>query len=248
VATTEQTGFRWGDEAPQFLQGKTPAETLDIVNRLVSATQHMYAQQQQQPSEPVQTPRNEINDDLLVTDPAAWRQQFQAQVESVMAAQMAQAAAPILTNQAATVAELSRNDAANKDVAAKWWNEVEQMVAPVPLHMRSKALYDQACKLARSNHIDEIARERADALAAAGTGVEGVTSRRTPEQTESEKKVWDRIASSDIGKHMLDKYGKAKIEKAAAGMGGLDKYADYVAGSKTQFDPERQGRWSTELS
>ena len=253
-AALEQTGFKWGDNAPDYLRGKDPTQTLDIVNRLATAVQQIAAQQQQsqtqvQPQVPQQKPI-ELDDDLLVTDPSEWRRQFQAQQEQRMAATMQQAAQPVFQNMAATAATLSQQDKANADVAERWWGEVNALVSGVPTNMHTKALYDQAVRVVRSNHIDEIATERAQALAAAQTGVETVTVSGTngTAGVRDDDAVWTKFKDTDLGARMIERYGKAKVLQAAERMGGLEEYAKMVNESKTQFDPEHGGRMYTELA
>lgn len=237
-----------------MLRGRDAGETLDIVNRLVTAVQ----QQLQPPqAQPLTAPTmhnansNEIDDDLLVTNPGEWRRRLQAQQEQRQQQTIAQIAAPIAQQLASTSATLSRRDPANADVAEKWWAEVDALVAPIPAEMRTQQLYDQAAKLVRSNHLDEIANERAQRLAAASTGVEGVTRITNPDGTVTTQDAggpaWDKIKSTPLGARMIERYGRAKVEKAAAAFGGLDKYADMLSKSRTDFDPSHPSRMYSEL-
>lgn len=193
---------------------------------------------------------DQLDDDLLVTNPSEWRRRFSAQQQVSTNAAIASVAGPFASQMAATAATLAKRDPANADVADKWWTEVDAMVAPIPEHMRSQALYDQAAKMARANHIEEIAEERAAKLAAAATGVEGVGSGGVSGAAGSAgvgDPAWDKIKASAMGARMLERYGKAKLVAAANAMGGLEKYAEYIAGSRTEFDPSHPSRMYTEL-
>jgi len=246
----ETSTQRFGADSHPLLVGKSPAEAIDIVNKLTMAIQYQHAASSPQPMEQQQVaqPAVQIDDNLLVTDPAEWRRQFAQSVENSVGNTLATAAAPIYNNIAATAETLSRANPQNKDVADKWWTEVQTMVAPIPAHMRSQALYDQAAKMARSNHIDEIAQERAAAIAGAGTGLEGGGVRGDGAPVKGDEATWTKIETSALGKKMVAQYGKAKVVETAKRMNlTLDKYADMISGSNTQIDPEKGGTWYTEL-
>ena len=250
VGPLEHSDAKWGDGAPALLKGKSIAETLDIVGKLTMALQQYAAAPKTQ--EVVKMPEvvKQIDDNLLVTDPAEWRRQFAEGVNLQLGQTLAQAAAPIYSNIAATAETLAKADPVNKEVAEKWWAEVREMVTPIPEHMRSQALYTQAAKMARANHIDEIASAKAAAIAGAGTGLEGGGTRGADgaPPVEGNAAAWDKISKSAIGKKMLDQYGKAKVVATAKQMNmTLDKYADMVAGSRTAVDPEKPGTWYTDL-
>ena len=238
---------------PDYLRGKSADETLDIVSKMEAAIRYAAtAHNVTPPAQPVVTmpePTVQIDDDLLVTNPAEWRRRFAADQEQRMNATLAQVAQPVFNNMAATAAEMARKDDSNKDVAEKWWSEVEQVVGPVPTHMRSKQLYDQAARLVRSNHLDEIATERAQRLAASGTGVEGVTRSGGTEGREppAVEAAWSKLAASPLGAKMIERYGRSKVTQVAQQFGGLEKYADMVSGSRTHFDPDKPGVMRTEL-
>lgn len=194
-------------------------------------------------------PVEQLDDDLLVTNPAEWRRRFQAQQENTMYNAMSQAAAPVYQNMADTAAVLARQDAANAD-ALPYWDEVDAVVSNIPYHLRTKAVYDQAAKLAKSNHVDEIASARAKAMAAAGTGIEGVTRTNIDGTvtTSADDATWDKIKATPMGQRMIDQYGKGKVLEVAKKMGGLEAYADMISKSKTTFDPMTPGRWNSELA
>jgi hypothetical protein len=202
--------------------------------------------------EPMSTnaPPEQLDDDLLVTNPAEWRRRFAAQQQEQYNAQLASVAAPVMATQAALVSDVARRDPAHADVASRWWSEVEAMIEPIPAHMRTPALYAQAAKVARANHVEEIATERAQALMAAGTGLEGTGRNVAADGTVTggaEDAVWDRIKGTAVGAAQLERYGRAKVIAAAKAMGGLDAYAGMLERSRTTFDPARPGRMDTEL-
>lgn len=195
-------------------------------------------------------PIEQLDDDLLVTNPAEWRRRFAAQQQQATNATVASVAVPFAAQMADTVATLSKRDPANADVAEKWWAEVEALVAPIPAQMRTTALYDQAVKMARSNHIDEIAEARLQARLAAGTGIEGVTQRTNADGSpaaDPEGAAWDKLKATPMGAQMIERYGKGKVMAAAKAMGGIDRYAEMVGKSKTAFDPANPSRMYTEL-
>ena len=249
VGPLETVEGKWGPNSHPLLAGKNVSETLDIVGKLTMAIQQQMAVAPQPEKQMPQVTQPTIDDNLLVTDPAEWRRQFAASVEQSTMQTMQAAAQPIFANQAATAEALAKGDPANKQVVEKWWTEVEQMVAPIPAHMRSKALYDQAARMARANHVDEIATEKAAALANAGTGLEGGSTRPSGSPAvEGSDASWAKIASSPLGEKMIKQYGKAKVIETAKRMGTtLEKYADMIAGSQTRIDPEKPGTWYSEL-
>ena len=133
----EATGFRWGQDdtrVPDYLRGRSADETLDIVSKMEAAIRYAATAHNVTAAQPtvvtMPEPTVQIDDDLLVTNPAEWRRRFAADQDQRMNATLAQVAQPVFNNMAATAAELARRDDGNKDVAEKWWNEVEQVVAP----------------------------------------------------------------------------------------------------------------------
>lgn len=226
------------------------------MDRLVTVAQQYAQSAHAAPPQPQRetmqpTDANQLDDDLLVTNPGEWRRRFAAQQQNAMNATVASVAAPFAAQLAGTVATLAKRDPANADVAERWWGEVEAIVAPIPEHMRTEALYSQAAKIARSNHVDEIANERAQRLAASGSGVEGVTRVANADGTvstvDAAGPVWDKIKATPLGARQIERYGRAKVEAAAKAMGGLDKYAAMLEGSRTEFDPSHPSRMYSEL-
>lgn len=206
---------------------------------------------QPQPTASVQLPN--VNPEQLVTDPVAWQQGFEARQAAYVQALMAQAGAPIVQQMSDMLAAQARNDARFKDVTEKYWPEVEGLVAQVPAHLRSAALYENAIKLVRGNHTEELIAAKAAQLAATqgASALEGASSASGASSGASapDAAVWQKFESSELGKRLLATSGKAGILRAVAAMPGetLTSYADKIAGSKAEFDPNKPGQWHTPL-
>jgi hypothetical protein len=239
----EETGFRYGAGAPAYLQGKTASEAIDFVNNLVSEAQQLYqtvnTQYQPQPQQTTVTPQNSTDPDLWLTDPAKAEQAHSQKILGQVQNYIGQASQPLLQSNA----QISRDvvQQRNKDVFNKWGHEVDQIVANVPLAQRSPALYEQAVKMVKANHVEELAQARAESLMAAGTGLESGGGRGADPfaMVDAEgRDVWEKFEQSDVGRNLTARLSKRQITELCdkAGM-SVEEYADMVARSKARVDP-----------
>lgn len=240
---TGATEFRYGDDAPEYLRGKSPQETLAWVNNLVTEVQQLVANKQ--PAAPAQQQRTMTQDiklpdpDLALTDPQAYQAQLTGYLNATQLATLSQAAAPVYAQLSTMAKEMSRNDASNKAIWDKWGSEVEQMVAGVPAHMRTKELYDQAVIMVKGRHVDELATEKAATLAAAGTGLARSTADGGADAESGDADVWSKIEATAMGAAALRVAGKKGILAAirSGAYKDLDDYAAKVAKSTAKVDP-----------
>ena len=234
------TEERYGADAG-FLAGKSKDEAVAWVNNLVAEVQQLVATKQPA-AQPQPQPRNmqsEMPDpDLVLTDPKKYQEQLAGFLQQQQNAALAQAAGPVYAQLASQSRDMSKNAPENKDVWSKWGAEVEQMVANVPAHMRTRELYDQAVVMVRGRHVDEIATEKAQALAAAGTGLARANGGDAADTDSGDKDVWEKIESSPIGKATLATIGKKGILNGirSGAYKSLEDYANYVAKSKAKVN------------
>jgi len=252
----EQTGFRWGEEAPEELQGKDAAETLeafqnqqeqynevvDAVRSLMSNNQPAYPNQPPAQPAPQTTP---LDPDKILTDPESWQRDAMNNIGQVIDYAVQQRTQGSLSGQADNARHLSKSDPAKAAVWEKYGGEIEQLAnsqAIDPSLKGSKNFWDKAADVVQANHLDEIVQERAQALAATmGSGVESGGSAgygSSPEDSDA----MSRIRESSWGKK-FEHYSDAKIRDVAEKMGGLDKYADMVVGTTATVNPHNQGEW-----
>lgn len=240
-----------GPDVPSYLQGKTQAEALAWVDTLVQGVRQMSAAPvQPKPSVQVSETLRDVNPDQLLTDPTAWQQAFEQRIATYVNAQVAGAAQAVLPQVNDAIATQAKNDPKNRAVAEKYWPEVEKLVAAVPAHLRTAALYDKTVTLVKGEHFDEFVTEAQAKAAAAATGVEGASnSGSAPAADTTQAEVWSKIESSDLGKQIMNVGGKSGVINAAKAMGlSVDKYAEMITAAKTTFDPRKPGEWSTQLT
>jgi len=219
------------------------------VNQLVQTIQALQAQANQ-PQQLAAQPK-EVDADLMLSDPAAWQAQFAAKLQAQTAAQMNQAAAPIVQNNVESVRFMSQMDPNHKDTWSRWGNEVEAKVMSIPAHLRTKGLYDEAANMVRGSHVAELAKEEAQKLVASGSfGVEG-SGGGTVAEPAADAEVWSSLDNSALGQlaKQLGPQYKTKIRDAVKSMPdeSLETYVAKLADSKAIMDPLKPGTWRTEL-
>lgn len=206
--------------------------------------------QQLPPQQPAPEP---LNPNLMLEDPAEWQRRFAHGLAQNQAAQLAQVAMPVLSQQAETAAWMSRQDPKRKDIWEKYGHEVDALVAQTPVHMRTKALYDKAVDLVKGEHADEIAEAKiAERLAAmretstvgAGDGYGG-----SPAGTAGASAVWDKVGTSEYGRYMLEQVGKSGIAEHCRREGiKLEQFAEQISRSRTRVpNAGEPGVFRTEL-
>jgi len=178
--------------------------------------------------------------DLALTDPTKYQEQLTNYLQVTQAQQIAAYAQPMFNQLAGTARELSKQDPANKDIWSKWGGEIEQMVSNVPAHLRTRELYDQAVVMVKGRHVDEIATERAERLAAANPGLARAGGAEAEADADSgSADVWAKIESSPMGAAALKVAGKRGIMAAvrAGAYKSLEDYAAAATKSKAKVDP-----------
>jgi len=168
------------------MQGRTPQEVAELAAGLYQQNLELQAHGAHGAPAPISTHAAQStpmhgapqgngsppNPDLMYSDPAEYQRQYDAYVEARFNAQLTQLAAPVLQQNADTARELSKMGA-YADVWRRWEPEIEQQLAGIPTHQRTKQLYDQAALLVRGLHAEELANERAQQmLASRDTGTE----------------------------------------------------------------------------
>jgi len=242
----ETASGKWGSEAPAFLQGKNQAETLAAFNTLAN-TVNQLAQQRAAPQLQQVAQLPALPDpDLAVTDPAAYQQMQDQRTAGMIQQTIAQAAVPVLQQGNEAALGLARMDKANVEVFDKWEHEIHGIVGAVPGNIpRTKALYDQAAKIVRSNHMDELVEAKAKHMAQAMSEQAGSTAPTIyatggNQTMTSEDDVWSLFDRSTMGKHLIKTLGKQNIvEQCKASDTPLRKYAEMAAASKATPDPTK---------
>lgn len=238
----ERYGAEWGG----VVAGRTAAEVAQMANQMAQAL----TQQQQQAQAAAAAPKRPESS-LAITDPDQYQRDLIAYNQAVTQATIAQAAAPIVQQNAATVREIAAMKDGNKEAFKKWGQEIDNYVASIPLHERTPALYDRAVQLVRSNHIEELATERAQALMAANPGTaspSGGDNFTVESINDGDDDVWKKIASTEIGRRQIKALGKARIrEFANEHDGGLEAYAEKIAKNNSVFDPHKPGEWTHDI-
>ena len=241
---TGATEHRYGDDAPEYLRGKNPQETVAWVTNLVDEVKQMMAVRPQAAPQQTQAAMNQQqigmpDPDLAITDPKTYQQQLVTYMQASSNAQLAQYAQPILQQQASMAREMSKNDAANKAIFEKYHADIDAMVGNTPAHLRTKALYDEAVIHVKGRRFDELAAEKAAALASAGTGLARTSGGSDSDTDDSSADVWTKIEASPMGAAALRVAGKKGIRAAVASGAykSLEHYAEMAAKSKARVDP-----------
>ena len=249
---TEQ--FKFSSAAPSYLQGKNEQEAIDLVANLVKTATNMannQSMQQTQTQTSVQDPIQQTqvglpDPDLMLTDSEAYQRQLVAALTAQQQQNLAVQAQPIFNAQAETALFMSKSDKALTEVWESYGPEIEMQVAQIPTHLRTKAIYDQAAKLVKGNHVDEIAEKQAqikyDAMLNANPGVESANSSGgfVDANLNAGSNAWDKISQSEIGRAQLNLMDKRTLLGMIEGGGDtLESYAEKVASSTARYDAQR---------
>jgi hypothetical protein len=180
-------GLRYGasDGVPTWAVGKTADEVLALAQQAVGVLQSA-SYQQSQPAQPASQGAYSLNvqgngagaganagapqapdPELAYQNPTEYARQYDRYSDWRMQQQLAQVGAPVYQQLADMAREQSRTGA-HADVWRRWEPEVEIKLAGIPHASRNRALYDQAAALVKADHVEELARERMEALAGAG--------------------------------------------------------------------------------
>lgn len=247
-ATSTEPAFAWGDDAPDFLRGKTQQETLAWVNNLVSEVKQLYTQKPGQPasSPPQRTMEQNLAElpdpDMALTDSKGYQDKLTSYFNSMQDQRLAQYAAPVFGQLATQSRELSKKDPENTDVWTKYGAEIDAVVNAVPPQARTKELYDQAAVMVRGKHVKEIATEMAEKMAANTSGIARASSDGDASiEDAGSNDVWEKIAATPLGKHTMDTLGKKGILTAIRKgvYKDLDDYAAQVGRSKSKVSSSK---------
>jgi len=228
--------------------GLTASEAAQKYDQDLGQVQHQTRQYQQQVSQylaQMQQPAASQSDpDLWLTDAQKAESNLEARLQRQWNQQAAAVAQPIYQGQASLAKSGSQNDPRYKDVWTKYGREVESLMANVPAsNAINKEVWDQAAKLIRSNHIDEIAAEKAQNYMKNMANTE--TGQRTSASLpQAQVSAIQKIRESDYGKSHLDYLSDAALIKQAGKMGNtINEYADMVASTHVISHPKKPGEW-----
>lgn len=241
----ETTGFKWGKDAPPVLQGRSPQETIDLVNKLVTSVTDITTARAQMTQQQHFTPQPQaqpLNPDLMIENPAEWQRQFAQALSANQASQLANVAQPVLAQQAETAEWMSKQDPKRAKVWERYGHEIAPLIAQVPLQYRTKSFYDKAADLIRAEHVDELMEERfaeklteyraSDTASSAGAGYR---DERYGAGTSGDAEVWAQFEGNAYGKHMLETVGRSGIAEHCRREGiKLADYAKTVGRSRTK--------------
>lgn len=247
--------FRFGADAPEYLRGKTEAEAIDYVSKLTTEASKLFQAQaanvQPQQEQVNTTPQaQEIDPELVLTDPAAFQRQFAQSMQQLTAQQMANAARPLIANQV----QVSRYIAEQRDpdVFKRWGDEVDRIVGQYTQAggLADVSVYENAAKIVRGNHVDDILAEKLDKIKSANPGTASVTVGDAPGvDAEGNAGLFEKIEASPMGERMKSMFGPAWKQRVIdAAEGDLEGYAEQIVGTKVVFDPANGGTWRTEVS
>ena len=247
--------FRFGsDEAvPSYLRGKTQQEVIDFNVKLVQEATQLANQQQQQMNIPVQQqPVAQAagglpDPDLMLTDPQAYQTQLVNTLTSYQQASLQQQAQPVIAAQAETALFMSKNDKSLAEVWDAYGPEIEMQVANIPINLRNKLLYDQAARLVKGNHADEIAEKRAqkryEAMLSANPGIESASGHADygTVAREDGTSPWDSFERSATGSQLLARMSKGAILQMLKDQNEtLEGYAKKLdSNNDAKIDPDR---------
>lgn len=165
------SGLRYqeGDGVPSWAVGRTADEILSTASELYDTIQRGASQPSVNTPPPPQTPLTTSRPDpsLIYSNPDEYHRQMEAWTDARINERLEVASQGVvtpLTSMAKAQAQTHR-----PEIWKKYGPEVETMMANLsPAVKANVAVWRQAVDLVASNHVDEIAREKAEALMRAG--------------------------------------------------------------------------------
>lgn len=189
-----------------------------------------------------------IDPDEVVTNPAAWQEKFQANLQQGLAWQQAQAIAPLVQSTTEAAKHLSRTDPSLKVVWDKWGAEVDGLASSLaPAARTDKRVWDGLAKIVKANHVEEIAQERARTLATemGHTLTESGHAGSMPGGVGARPQGFDKLSETQHGKELLDKYGPAKVNRMCEARGiTVEKFAEECAKTQIIRNPNNPSEWT----
>lgn len=184
--------------------------------------------------------------DLAIRDPAAWQQQYDAYITARQQEQLAQVALPVMTTVAATARDLSRMDPEAGKVWQKYGPEIDALVAAIPVWQRSKATYDQAAKIVRANHVNDLVQEELDrARASGGFGTEPAGSGSAAPSAPSERPLDKLFADNHPHVQRLKDAGLTTPERVREFLPRMGRSEEDFVNSILQAGISAEGRGVT---
>jgi len=253
----ESTGFRYTDGPFKGLTAAEAAAKYDNdvgqyseqYNQLASQVQN-YVQslnQQQRQQQSIPNVSDQDLSDLWLTDPARAQAMLTQSIMGQVQQYGNQAFQPVYQGQASLARANSQNDLRLKDIWDKYGREIDNLMSKVPPQNKiSKDVWDQAAKLIKSNHVDDIVNERAQEMLARLPQTEtGQSTRASLPETQSS--AIEKIRSSDYGKNHLDYLSDAQLIEQAKKMGNtIEEYAAMVESTRVVANPKKPGEWRNE--
>lgn len=167
---------------PDSVKNKTPKEIADLVRQYENAlTQVATTYQQPQRQQPVQPNGYGYQQAAQPQaggyptadpglEPDLFRQQLDAYVRTTASQVIEDRAGPVLQGTTSNARWASSTDPAWNTVYQKYGGEIDALMASVPPQYKTmKETWDNAARIVRGNHVDEIAQSRAEQLIANGS-------------------------------------------------------------------------------
>ena len=220
------------------------------MSRIVEEARGLYSQQQVTPQQQqvMQNQIDELDPERALTDPKGYQADFVKFMQNMQQQQIAQIAAPVLAQQKESARWMAQSDKQNTHVFDKWGSEVDKLVedavrvGAVP----SKALYDQAAKMVKANHLDELVAEKMSTMQVPET--QRVTPTSVTGDEAQDATLWEQVEKTSHGKALLGAVGKAGIMRHAEKQGiSLKGYLESITKTRTMHDPLKPGTWSSQL-
>lgn len=228
----QQAEFRYGEEFPDYLRGRSPAEAAQLLQqavgvlRQVAVNQPVY--QQPAPAAP-SNPDTAIGEDDFITGRhlQGLSQQFAQQTIGAVTPVVVQAL------DLAASSNLDRVREKRADVFARYGHEIYGHLASVPKTAWSIDNLERVVKLVQADHLEEVTRERAERLAASGDLSLRATGAGGLPMTNQAPTPWDSL--TDAQRSRLSAKGlKPEVIRENCAKMGMDEakwYARYAENS-----------------
>lgn len=220
-------------------------------NQLTAALNQYFAQT---PQTPAPQPAATLPDaNLVLTDPEKWQANFAQTLGQSVAAYVQAATGGFAQGGAENAKALSQMDPKFKEVWGAYGKEIDALAASpqIPAHMKAnKAFWDNAAKVVRGEHTEELVESKAKAKAqelAAQMGVSTPADSGGFAPTPNEKKGIDALKDTAYGKALLERYSPRLIAENAAKLGvSVEKFAEMSASASVIRKPGDPNEWRTQ--
>lgn len=238
-SSLENTGFKFGNEAPSWAQGKTAQELLELTEQMYNAIQtNSIPQQTQQAQVPAQshvvqeTGSGMPDPNLIYTDPARYQQLLMDAQKNQTQQYLDQQAMPLINSNIELAKAEAKRNPLYKEVWEKFGPEIElEARAVAPQIKMSPKFWNDAAALIKGRHAEDLWKARQSTTDTGTFSADGqISTGRAPSSLSPLGAAWSNDEPWISQYKRLPGMTLDKLRQKVATMGWSEE--DYVAANE----------------